>query len=172
MSAKTLMIQGTGSHVGKSLIAAALCRIFTQDGHRVLPFKAQNMSNNADVTADGGEIGRAQAEQARACRVGPSVRMNPLLLKPTADIGSQVIVLGKPVGTLSAREYQALKPTLRPTIIQALQALMADADIVVIEGAGSPAEINLKDEDLVNMWVAEQAEACVLLVGDIDRGGV
>ncbi|MBI1992553.1 MAG: cobyric acid synthase, partial [Candidatus Omnitrophica bacterium] len=112
------------------------------------------------------------AEQARACRAEPSVRMNPILLKPTTDIGAQVIVLGKPVGTLSAREYEALKPTLRPTIIEALQALMADADIVVIEGAGSPAEINLKAEDLVNMWVAEQAEAHVLLVGDIDRGGV
>ena len=172
MSAKALMIQGTGSHVGKSLLAAALCRIFTQDGHRVRPFKAQNMSNNADVTPDGGEIGRAQAEQARACRAEPSVLMNPILLKPTTDCGAQVIVLGRAVGTMSAREYQAFKPTLLGTLRDALRTLRDQADLLILEGAGSPAEINLKSHDLVNMWAAKEAGATVLLVGDIDRGGV
>ena len=172
MAANALMIQGTGSHVGKSLLTAALCRIFTQDGFRVLPFKAQNMSNNAFVTKEGGEIGRAQAEQAHACGVEPSVLMNPVLLKPTTDVGAQVIVLGNAVGTMTAREYQAFKPQARNTIVRSLRQLMDRADILVIEGAGSPAEINLKDDDLVNMWIAEQAEARVLLVGDIDRGGL
>ena len=172
MPAKAIMIQGTGSHVGKSLLTAALCRIFTQDGYRVLPFKAQNMSNNAYVTKEGGEIGRAQAEQAKACGVEPSVLVNPILLKPTTDVGAQVIVLGKAVGTMTAQEYQTFKPQLFSTITQALHELMEQADILVIEGAGSPAEINLKAGDLVNMRVAKQAQAKVLLVGDIDRGGV
>ncbi len=172
MPARALMIQGTGSSVGKSLLATALCRIFTQDGHRVRPFKAQNMSNNAAVTADGGEIGRAQAEQAMACRAEPSVQMNPILLKPCSDIGSQVVLLGRAIGTMTAQEYRAKKPQLLPAVTGALRALMAEAEIVVIEGAGSPAEINLKADDCVNMWVARQAGAAVLLVGDIDRGGV
>lgn len=172
MPARALMIQGTGSHVGKSLLAAAFCRIFAQERVKVLPFKAQNMSNNAYVTTEGGEISRAQAEQAKACGVEPSVRMNPILLKPTTDVGAQVIVLGKAVGTMSASAYQAFKPQLLPTIARALHELMEAADLMVIEGAGSPAEINLKAHDLVNMWVARQAQAKVLLVGDIDRGGV
>lgn len=172
MSCKVLMIQGTGSSVGKSLLTAALCRIFTQDGHRVLPFKAQNMSNNSAVTSDGGELGRAQAEQARACKAEPSVLMNPILLKPTTDVGAQVVVLGRAVGTMDAPAYQAFKPTLHATITESLATLRDQADILVIEGAGSPAEINLKAHDLVNMWVAKQTNAAVLLVGDIDRGGV
>lgn len=172
MAAKVLMIQGTGSHVGKSLLTAALCRIFTQDGFRVLPFKAQNMSNNAFVTKEGGEIGRAQAEQAKACGVEPSVLMNPILLKPTTDVGAQVIVLGKAIGMMNAQAYQAFKPQLQSTVTQALNQLMAHADIVIIEGAGSPAEINLKEGDLVNMWIAKHARAHVLLVGNIDWGGV
>ena len=172
MPANAIMVQGTGSHVGKSLLTAALCRIFTQDGYRVLPFKAQNMSNNAYVTKEGGEIGRAQAEQAKACGIEPSVLVNPILLKPTTDVGAQVIVLGKAVGTMTAQEYHAFKPQLRSKVTQALHELMEQADILVVEGAGSPAEINLKESDLVNMWVAKQAHAKVLLVGDIDRGGV
>ena len=172
MAAKVLMIQGTGSHVGKSLLTAALCRIFTQDGFRVLPYKAQNMSNNAFVTKEGGEIGRAQAEQAKACGVEPSVLMNPILLKPTTDVGAQVIVLGKAKGMMSAQEYEAFKPQLRPIVTQTLNQLMEHADIVIIEGAGSPAEINLKEGDLVNMWIAKSAQANVLLVGNIDWGGV
>ena len=172
MSAKALMIQGTGSSVGKSLLTAALCRIFTHDGWRVLPFKAQNMSNNSYVTREGGEIGRAQAEQAYACRIEPSALMNPVLLKPTTDIGAQVIVLGKAVGTMTAQAYQAFKPKLASTITRALDELRGRADVVVLEGAGSPAEINLKSSDLVNMWIAKHAQAKVLLVGDIDRGGV
>ncbi len=172
MAAKVLMIQGTGSHVGKSLLTAALCRIFRQDGFRVLPFKAQNMSNNAFVTKEGGEIGRAQAEQAKACGAEPSVLMNPILLKPTTEVGAQVIVLGKAVRTMNAQEYHAFKPQLQSIVTQALNQLMAQADIVVIEGAGSPAEINLKEGDLVNMWVAKRAQANVLLVGNIDWGGV
>lgn len=172
MAAKVLMIQGTGSHVGKSLLTAALCRIFTQDGLRVRPFKAQNMSNNAHVTADGGEMGRAQAEQAKACGVEPSVLMNPILLKPSTDVGAQVIVLGRAVRTMTAQDYEAYKPSLRATVTGALEQVMAHADLVLIEGAGSPAEINLRDGDLVNMWIAKQAHAPVLLVGNIDWGGV
>ena len=172
MPAKALMIQGTGSSVGKSLLTTALCRIFTQDGYRVLPFKAQNMSNNSAVTGDGGELGRAQAEQAGACKAELSVLMNPILLKPTTDTGAQVIVLGKTIGTMDALAYQKLKPTLCATITESLTALRDQAEILVIEGAGSPAEINLKAHDFVNMWVAKRASAAVLLVGDIDRGGV
>ena len=170
--AKSIMVQGTGSSVGKSLLATALCRIFTHDGYRVLPFKAQNMSNNSAVAVDGGELGRAQAEQAAACKADPSVAMNPILLKPTTDVGAQIIVMGRAIGTMDAAAYHAFKPALRSTIMEALHTLRQQADILVIEGAGSPAEINLKADDLANMWVAEQADAVVLLVGDIDRGGV
>src|SRR3989338_3718201 len=172
MRAKAIMIQGTGSDVGKSVLATALCRIFAQDGYRVAPFKAQNMSNNSDVTPDGGEISRAQSEQAKAAGIAPSVLMNPILLKPMTDVSAQVVVFGEPVGTMTEREYQAYKPTLLHVITQSLEALRRQTDILVIEGAGSPAEINLKADDLVNMWVAKQLNAPVVLVGDIDRGGV
>lgn len=169
---KVLMVQGTASHAGKSLTATALCRIFAQDGLRVAPFKAQNMSLNSFVTPDGGEFGRAQAVQADAARVAPSVEMNPILLKPEGGRRSQVVVMGKPMRVASAREYYTMKPALWPIVTQALDALRAQYDIVVIEGAGNPAEINLKEQEIVNMRVARYANAPVLLVGDIDRGGV
>ena len=169
---KVLMVQGTASHAGKSLTATALCRIFARDGLRVAPFKAQNMSLNSFVTPDGGEFGRAQAVQADAARVAPSVEMNPILLKPEGGRRSQVVVMGKPMRVASAREYYAMKPALWPIVAQALDTLRAQYDIVVIEGAGSPAEINLKEQEIVNMRVARYANAPVLLVGDIDRGGV
>lgn len=172
MLAKTIMIQGTGSSVGKSVLTAALCRIFTEDGYRVRPFKAQNMSNNAFVTRDGGEISRAQAEQAKACGIEPAVAMNPILLKPTTDLGAQVVLLGQAQAMMTFQEYQAQRPRWIEAIQESLRAMRAQADIVVIEGAGSPAEVNLQDRDLVNMWVAREADAPVILVGDIDRGGV
>lgn len=170
--AKAIMIQGTMSGAGKSLIAAALCRIFTWDGYRAAPFKSQNMALNSYVTRDGLEIGRAQALQARAAKAEPTVQMNPILLKPTSDNGSQVIVNGVPRGNMKADEYFRHKTSLIPDIMNAYNALAADNDIIVIEGAGSPAEINLKENDIVNMGMAKMAGAPVLLVGDIDRGGV
>ncbi|MFI5000124.1 MAG: cobyric acid synthase [Reyranellales bacterium] len=172
MTARALMIQGTGSDVGKSLIVAALARVFTRRGLRVRPFKPQNMSNNAAVTADGGEIGRAQALQARAARVPPSVHMNPVLLKPQSEIGSQVVVQGKVVGSAKAREYQAMKPRLMGAVLDSFRRLSADCDLVLVEGAGSASEVNLRAADIANMGFARAADVPVVLLGDIDRGGV
>ncbi|MDA0769771.1 MAG: cobyric acid synthase [Chloroflexi bacterium] len=169
---KVIMVQGTTSHAGKSMFATALCRIFAQEGLRVAPFKSQNMSLNSFVTPDGGEFGRAQAVQADAARVAPTVEMNPILLKPEAERRSQVVVMGKPLRVASAREYYEMKLELWPVVTAALDTLRANYDIVVIEGAGSPAEINLKEHEIVNMRVARYANAPVVLVGDIDRGGV
>ena len=166
------MVQGTASHVGKSVLVSALCRIFRQDGFRVAPFKAQNMSNNSYVTADGGEIGRAQAVQADAAGVEARVEMNPVLLKPEADHISQVVVMGRPMLSAKARDYFGLKPQLWEAVHTSLDSLREDFDIVIAEGAGSPAEINLKATEIVNMRVALYANAPVLLCGDIDRGGV
>ena len=170
--AKSIMIQGTMSNAGKSLLAAGLCRIFKQDGYRVAPFKSQNMALNSYITEDGLEMGRAQVVQAEAAGIRPSVHMNPVLLKPTTDVGSQVIVGGVPIGNMSAREYFRYKKELVPYIKESYDRLAEEYDIIVIEGAGSPAEINLKSEDIVNMGLAELVDAPVLLVGDIDRGGV
>jgi adenosylcobyric acid synthase len=170
--ARALMIQGAGSDVGKSLIVAALARAVTRRGLRVMPFKPQNMSNNAAVTVDGGEIGRAQALQALAAGVEPHTDMNPVLLKPESDVGSQVIVQGKRVATLRARDYTALKLSLMPAVLESFERLKAKADLVLVEGAGSPAEINLRANDIANMGFARQADVPVVLVGDIERGGV
>ena len=167
-----LMFQGTGSDVGKSLIVAGVCRALTNRGLRVRPFKPQNMSNNAAVTADGGEIGRAQALQARACRVAASVHMNPVLLKPQSDVGAQVVVLGQVTGNAAARDFQSMKPGLLPVILDSFARLKAESDIVLIEGAGSAAEINLRANDIANMGFARAAGTPVVLIGDIDRGGV
>ncbi|WP_242392407.1 cobyric acid synthase [Anaeromyxobacter oryzisoli] len=172
MTARTLMIQGTASSVGKSLVTTALCRLFRRAGLRVAPFKAQNMALESAVSADGGEIGRAQAVQAEAAGVAPTVDMNPILLKPEGATGAQVVVLGRSIGSMRSAEYQARTAELRAVVAGALARLRATADVVVIEGAGSPAEVNLKDRDLANMDVARAADAPVLLVGDIDRGGV
>ena len=166
------MVMGTTSHAGKSMFATALCRIFAQEGLRVAPFKSQNMSLNSFVTPDGGEFGRAQAVQADAAKVAPTVEMNPILLKPEAERRSQVVVMGKPFRVASAREYYEMKLELWPVVTDALDTLRSNYDIVVIEGAGSPAEINLKEHEIVNMRVARYANAPVVLVGDIDRGGV
>ena len=166
------MIQGTMSNAGKSLLAAGLCRIFAQDGYKVAPFKSQNMALNSFITEEGLEMGRAQVMQAEAAGIKPSVYMNPILLKPTNDVGSQVIVNGEVLGTMSARDYFRYKKKLVPDILKAFHKLSEEYDIIVIEGAGSPAEINLKSEDIVNMGMAKMAHAPVLLVGDIDRGGV
>ncbi|WP_274422047.1 cobyric acid synthase [Blautia sp. XA-2221] len=170
--AKAIMVQGTMSNAGKSLLAAGLCRIFKQDGYRVAPFKSQNMALNSFITEEGLEMGRAQVMQAEAAGIAPSVLMNPILLKPTNDVGSQVIVNGEVLGTMSARDYFKYKKKLVPDVMKAFETLAAENDIIVIEGAGSPAEINLKSEDIVNMGMAKMAKAPVLLVGDIDRGGV
>ncbi|MHC1791344.1 cobyric acid synthase [Solidesulfovibrio sp.] len=166
-----LMLQGTASNAGKSVLAAGICRLLARAGYRVAPFKSQNMSLNSGVTAGGLEMGRAQIVQARACRLAPDARMNPILLKPTSDLGSQVIVLGKPVGTMRVGEYIAYKPTAFAAAKDAYDALAAEADVMVIEGAGSPAEVNLKAHDIVNMAMARHAGARVLLAADIDRGG-
>ena len=170
--AKVLMVQGTSSHAGKSVLATALCRTFAQDGFQVAPFKAQNMSLNSYATPAGGEIGRSQAVQAAAALVAPTVDMNPILLKPEGDRRSQVVLLGRPQTVASAHEYQQLKSEMWTLVTAALDRLRTEFDVVVIEGAGSPAEINLKQHDIVNMRVARHARAPVLLVGDIDRGGI
>lgn len=166
------MIQGTMSNAGKSLLCAGLCRIFKQDGYKVAPFKSQNMALNSFITEDGLEMGRAQVVQAEAAGIAPQVEMNPILLKPTNDVGSQVIVNGEVLKNMSAREYFAYKKQLIPDIMKAFHKLEEENDIIVIEGAGSPAEINLKKDDIVNMGLAKMVDAPVLLVGDIDRGGV
>ncbi len=170
--AKCIMIQGTMSGAGKSLLCAALCRIFRQDGYRVAPFKSQNMALNSYITRDGLEMGRAQVMQAEAAGVEPDVRMNPILLKPSSDTGSQVIVCGRVYGQMAAKEYFRCKKQFIPDLMKAYRSLAQEYDIIVIEGAGSPAEINLKQDDIVNMGMAKLADAPVLLVGDIDRGGV
>ena len=170
--AKNIMIQGTMSNAGKSLLAAGLCRIFRQDGYRVAPFKSQNMALNSFITKTGAEMGRAQVVQAEAAGIEPDVRMNPILLKPTTDVGSQVIVNGQVQGNMRAMEYYRRKREFIPAVMEAYNSLAQEYDIIVIEGAGSPAEINLKATDIVNMGLAELVDAPVLLVGDIDRGGV
>ena len=169
---RKIMIQGTMSGAGKSLLVTALCRIFHEDGKRVAPFKSQNMALNSYITADGLEMGRAQAAQAEACGKLPDVRMNPILLKPTSDVGSQLIVNGRVRGTYRAADYFRMKKTLIPDIMEAFRSLEAENDVIVIEGAGSPAEINLKSDDIVNMGLASMVDAPVILVGDIDPGGV
>jgi len=170
--AKTLMIQGTASHVGKSVITAALCRIFKNRGVRVAPFKSQNMSNNSWVTADGGEIGRAQAVQAEACGIEPSVLMNPVLLKPESDASAQVVVLGRPVSSVRTLTHPRYRRLVEPAMLDSLKTLRKKYDLVILEGAGSPAEVNLRRTDLVNMRMAQAANAPVILVGNIDWGGV
>ncbi|UXT50069.1 cobyric acid synthase [Agrobacterium tumefaciens] len=172
MTARVLMFQGTGSDVGKSLMVAGLARAFTRRGLSVMPFKPQNMSNNAAVTADGGEIGRAQALQARAAGVPLSVHMNPVLLKPQSETGAQVVVQGKIVGNARAADYQHMKAGLMPRVLESFEHLKQQADLVLVEGAGSASEINLRANDIANMGFARAADAPVILIGDIDRGGV
>ncbi len=169
---KAIQVCGTGSGVGKSIINCALCRIFLQDGYSVAPFKAQNMALNSFVTEEGGEIGRAQATQALACHIKPTVDMNPILIKPTSDTSAQIILQGKPVKNMSVYEYKNYKKMVFGKIKESFNRLKKDFEIIVIEGAGSPAEINLKSHDLVNLKIAKFAKAPVILVGDIDRGGV
>ena len=171
-SVPALMFQGTSSNAGKSVLTAALCRILFQDGYSVAPFKAQNMSLNSYVTRNGGEMGRAQVVQAQACRIDPDVRMNPILLKPSSDTGSQVIVMGKPVGNMDVGQYIRYKPEAFAAAKEAFDSLVSEHDVIVLEGAGSPAEVNLKHHDIVNMQMARYARSPVVLVGDIDRGGV
>ena len=172
MAARALMFQGTGSSVGKSVLVAGLARALVRRGISVRPFKPQNMSNNAAVTEDGGEIGRAQALQARACGVPPSVHMNPVLLKPQSQVGSQLVVQGRVIGSVQAREYQEIKAGLLSDVLASYQRISADADIVLVEGAGSASEINLRKNDIANMGFARAADVPVVLIGDIDRGGV
>jgi adenosylcobyric acid synthase len=172
MTASALMFQGTGSDVGKSVIVAGLARALTRRGLKVRPFKPQNMSNNAAVTADGGEIGRAQALQARAAKVAPSVHMNPVLLKPQSEIGAQIVVQGRVYGSAAAAAYQQIKPEILPFVLDSYARLRSEADIVLVEGAGSAAEINLRANDIANMGFARAADVPVVLIGDIDRGGV
>ncbi len=169
---KVIMVQGTTSNAGKSLITAALCRIFRQDGFKTAPFKSQNMALNSYITNDGLEMGRAQVMQAEAAGIEPDVRMNPILLKPTGDKGSQVVLNGKVFRDMTASEYYTYKQDMIPHILKAYNSLAEEYDIIVIEGAGSPAEINLREQDIVNMGMAEMADAPVIIVGDIDRGGV
>ena len=168
----SIMFQGTSSNAGKSIMAAALCRILLQDGYSVAPFKAQNMSLNSYVTRDGGEMGRAQVVQAQACRMDPDVRMNPILLKPSSDTGAQVILMGKPVGNMNVDTYIRYKPEAFATVKKAYDSLASEHDVIILEGAGSPAEVNLKHHDIVNMTMARYARSPAILVGDIDRGGV
>ena len=170
--AKAVMIQGTMSSAGKSFIVTGLCRLLKKKGYRVAPFKSQNMALNSYITRDGLEMGRAQAVQAEAAGLDPSVIMNPILLKPTSDVGSQVILMGKPVGNMKAMDYYKKKKEYIPLIMDAYNKLAEDNDYIIIEGAGSPVEINLRENDIVNMGLAELTDASVLLVGDIDRGGV
>ena len=170
--AMNIMIQGTMSNAGKSLLAAGLCRVLKQDGYRVAPFKSQNMALNSFITKDGGEMGRAQVVQAEAAGIEPDTRMNPILLKPTTDVGSQVIINGQVRGNMQAIEYFRRKRDYIPAVLEAYNSLNSEYDVIVIEGAGSPAEINLKQDDIVNMGLAKLVDAPVLLVGDIDRGGV
>ena len=172
IKAKVIMVQGTGSSVGKSILVAALGRMFYQDGFRVAPFKAQNMALNSFVTKDGGEMGRAQVVQAEACGIEPTVDMNPVLMKPTSEMGSQIIVQGKPVGNMQAQEYRNYKSKLISVVKDSFLKLAGNYEVIVIEGAGSPAEINLREDDIVNMRMAQIADCPVLLVGDIDKGGV
>jgi adenosylcobyric acid synthase len=172
MAARALMVQGTGSDVGKSLLVAGLARAFTNRGLRVRPFKPQNMSNNAAVTVDGGEIGRAQALQARAARVPPTIHMNPVLLKPQTEIGAQVVVCGKVMGNASAAAYQEMKPALLPQVLASFGVLRSEADLVLVEGAGSASEINLRANDIANMGFARAVGVPVVLLGDVERGGV
>ena len=172
MTARALMIQGTGSSVGKSLLVAGLCRLARRRGIRVAPFKPQNMSNNAAVCVDGGEIGRAQALQARAAGLEPRHDFNPVLLKPQTDRGAQVVVQGRVVGAFDAREYQAVRARIRASVLESFQRLAADYQLLLVEGAGSPAEVNLRPNDIANMGFARAARVPVCLVGDIDRGGV
>jgi adenosylcobyric acid synthase len=171
MAARTLMIQGTASHVGKSVLTAALCRLFQRRGVRVAPFKAQNMSNNSFVTPDGKEIGRAQAVQAAACRLAPRADFNPVLIKPSGDTSAQLIVAGEVAGSLSAKDFGLVRRDHWTSVQQAFSRLNDEFELIVLEGAGSPAEVNLRDHDVVNMQMAQYARAPVLLVGDIDRGG-
>jgi adenosylcobyric acid synthase len=172
MTARAVMVQGTASNAGKSLLVTGLARVLVKRGLKVRPFKPQNMSNNAAVTADGGEIGRAQALQARAARVAPSVHMNPVLLKPQSETGAQIVVQGQVHGQAKAREFQSLKPALLPFVLDSFAKLKSEADIVLVEGAGSASEINLRNNDIANMGFARAADIPVILVGDIDRGGV
>ncbi len=172
MKAKSIMIQGTASSVGKSLISAGLCRIFHQDGYKVVPFKSQNMSSYSHVTDEGLEMSKAQVVQAEAAGLKPDVRMNPILLKPTTNRSSYVVINGKVYENMTAVEYHEFKPQLKNMIKATYDELAFENDLIVIEGAGSPAEINLRDKDIVNMGMAEIADAPVILVGDIDKGGV
>ena len=173
MKARAIMVLGTSSHVGKSLLTAALCRIFSQHGHRVAPFKSQNMSLNSAATVEGLEIGRAQALQAEAAGVAPSVHMNPILIKPSSDSSSQIVVRGKIWGRVTAADYHLRRvEELLPIVRESYETLASQYEVIILEGAGSPAEINLKQHDIANMRMAEMADAHCLLVGDIDRGGV